>query len=176
MNKEQLNKFSIRPATIRDAENLSALSFHTWLDTYAKDGVRSSYSRHLQSSLSPANFVEMAENSQYSIWLAEIELSVIGFIVLKRQSPCPADSCCTTEITTLYVFKRFANCGVGSQLLEFAINECRSAFQNSMWLSTNYENEVAIKFYKKSEFTIVGTLMFQLEDGEHPNHIFMNTF
>lgn len=172
-NIEQKTEIRIRPATSEDATNLAAMSITVWVNTYAKDGIRNSYSTYLFNEFTRFNFKEIIGRDHQHLWVAENKNSLVGYLQLSTASPCPKQTYCKTEIERLYILDRYARAHIGSRLLEKSLEFCREANTSNIWLSTNIENNPAIKFYANSGFDIVGTIMFELEDGQHPNHVFM---
>lgn len=170
------NDFNIRPATPGDAENLATLSTAVWINTYAKNGVRRSYSSYVLQEFTPTKFDEILTTNNKLIWLVENECSILGYIQLNLNSPCPNNKGCEIEIDRLYILDRFSRKGIGQSLLNTALAHCRDINATQIWLSTNHENSSAINFYQKNDFNIIGSITFELDDGQHPNHVFIRDF
>ena len=103
---------AIRPARKSDAKNLVALSIYVWLHTYAKDGVRASYSKYILQAFTPEKFEAALSDPDQQIWVWEENKSLVAYLGLSTDSPCPDFPGCNVEIVTLYVHQ-----GVGSALL-----------------------------------------------------------
>ena len=59
-------------------------------------------------------------------------------------------------ITNIVTKKVIRNAGIGSQLLEFIINYCKSNNMKTITLEVNENNISALKLYKKFNFEQIG--------------------
>ncbi|MBA2499822.1 MAG: GNAT family N-acetyltransferase [Chitinophagaceae bacterium] len=69
------------------------------------------------------------------------------------------------EITRLYIKPEYIGKGVASALMEKVKTLARSKQKESLWLHVYKGNEVAIKFYNKCRFNIVGELNFPVRQS-----------
>ena len=166
---------AIRLARLSDANNLAALSIHVWLHTYAKDGVRASFSNYVLQEFTAGKFEAALADLNNPIWIFEKNNSLVAYLKLLTESPCPDYPDCSTEIEALYVHSHFTNQGVGSALLQSALHSCREKEFSHVWLSVNHENQLAIKFYQKHLFTKIGSIMFELDDDCHENFVLLKS-
>ena len=58
------------------------------------------------------------------------------------------------------------------RLLSAALNYCRDASVDSVWLTTNAENEPAIGFYLAKGFEHVGETHFRIDDQGYMNNVY----
>ncbi|MEH6632794.1 MAG: N-acetyltransferase [Halopseudomonas aestusnigri] len=161
----------IRTAQQSDVRNLSVLSIHVWLHTYAKTGIISAYSDYLRQHFTENNFMDAISNPDQEIWIYETNSALQGFLVIKKMSPCPEQESCLTEIDSFYVHSRVARKGIGTALLNQAFKSCEEKGISQVWLSVHHENNVALNFYNKHSFKNIGSLMFELKDGQHKNNV-----
>ncbi len=161
----------IRIAQPSDARNLSVLSIHVWLQTYAKTGIISAYSDYLLQHFTENNFLDAISNSDQEIWIYETNSALQGFLVVKKMSPCPEQESCLTEIDSFYVYSHVARKGIGTALLNQVFKSCGEKGIPQVWLSVHHENNIALNFYTKHNFKNIGSLMFELEGGQHKNNV-----
>ncbi|CAN7180533.1 GNAT family N-acetyltransferase [Phyllobacterium sp. LjRoot231] len=168
--------FDIRPAKPSDALNLAALSIQVWLHTYAKAGVRDVLSRYAMAEFTEARlFNEIADETK-RIVVCEIDGCLAGYVKIAFNARCPIRNVSQPEVETLYVQEHFHRRGIGSALLEAAIEACRSYGHSGMWLLVNHENVRARKFYEDKSFEKIGSSDFQLENERHPNDLLVKAF
>ncbi|MFD2207759.1 GNAT family N-acetyltransferase [Kiloniella antarctica] len=163
----------IRRARPDDVRNLTVLSIHVWLHTYAKVGIIPAYSNYILQHFTEEKFLEAISNSDQEIWIYETNSALQGFLIMKKTSPCPQRLNCMTEIDNFYVHSNITRNGIGTALLNQAVKSCREKSISQVWLSVHHENSIAINFYNKHDFNNIGSLMFELEDGEYKNNILL---
>lgn len=163
--------FDIRPAKAADALNLAALSIQVWLHTYAKVGVRDVLSRYVLAEFTEARlFNEIADEAKRII-ICEIDGYLVGYVKIAFNVRCPIRNVSLPEVETLYVQEHFHRRGIGSALLDAAIDACRLHGYSGMWLLVNHENMHARKFYEDKSFKKIGSFDFQLGNERHPNDV-----
>ncbi|MEP7452965.1 GNAT family N-acetyltransferase [Phyllobacterium sp. SB3] len=161
----------IREARISDAQNIAALSIQVWLHTYAKVGIRDVFSRYVLTEFTADRFAQEIANEQKQLIVAEVADHLVGYIRLDFEAICPIRSIAQPEIETLYVQEHFAGRGVGSALLNKAVESCTSRDQHQVWLLVNQQNLTAYRFYESKLFQRIGTVDFELESERHANDV-----
>lgn len=163
--------FSFRPAQASDALNLAALSVQVWLHTYAKAGLRGPLSRYIFREFTEERFATEIRDTTKRLIVCEADSCLVGYVKIARDAICPVRKIKSAEIETLYVQEHFAGQGIGSALLESAMEYCRANARHHMFLLVNLENSHARKFYEGQRFEPVGTAHFALEDERHANAV-----
>ncbi len=161
----------IREARASDAQNLAALSIQVWLHTYAKMGIRDVFSRYVLSEFTPARFVGEIEERTKQLFVAEAQNHLVGYTRVGFDAKCPIRHIAQPEIETLYVQEHFAGRGVGSSLLDRAVEACKARGNHQVWLIVNQENSPAYRFYERKLFQKIGTVDFELESERHANDV-----
>ena len=156
----------IRKATPDDCLNLAALSLQVWLDTYATEGLRNNISSYVISTFTEGYFLQQISRPAYNIWVFVEGEHLLGFIAVDLESEYE-DKQSGYEIETLYVSRHFQGRGIGSQLLK----QIESIYGSPFWLSVWVNNNLAISFYKKQKFKLVGEINFELDGELHKNHV-----
>lgn len=159
----------IRPATLEDAENLSALAIQVWLHTYATQGVSSVVSRYVLSELSAKKFEAVLAEESSTVLVAEKNEYLLGYARVAVGTHCPAPTGAKAELATLYVQAPFLGKGVGGELLSRAEQWAKQHQDTSLWLTTNSRNSRAIAFYAKHGYTKLGITYFDLGNAKHEN-------
>jgi ribosomal protein S18 acetylase RimI-like enzyme len=161
----------IRVARTSDASNLAALSIQVWLHTYAKAGLRAALSDYVLAEYTTDKMASRLSEKAQIFFVYEENAHLVGYLRLLLHSPCPTDPGSHVEIATLYVQEHFIGRGIGSALLDHALEYCRKLGIGTVWLSVNHENTPAIRFYAKHRFQRNGTIFFHLENEDHENFV-----
>ena len=90
---------------------------------------------------------------------------------MRKIASHPVDGLSDLEIVTFYVQHRHQGKGIGSALLDIAIDYMREKGRPSIWLTTNSENTPAIDFYLAKGFRQVGVTDFRIGDQAYPNQV-----
>lgn len=159
----------IEKADITDANNISTLAVQVWLDTYALDGIRDSFSEYVWQELSPYKFKARLENKNREIYKVVENEHLIGFVEINFDSVIDGNTNSKFEIEKLYIQENFCGKNIGGKLIDFVKSICIKNNISSMWLSVYENNFRAIKFYKKYGFKEIGELYFELKSERHRN-------
>lgn len=161
----------ITKADVNDASSIATLAVQVWLDTYAVEGIRDSFTKYVWSELTPDNFRIRFSNPDREFLKVEINSHLVGFAEINYNSTPGKNSGTNVEIEKLYIQENFCNKGIGKKLI-FSINErCKDKGILSVWLSVYENNERAISFYRKNNFFESGDLYFNLDGEKHRNLI-----
>ncbi len=161
----------IRPAQKSDAASLAALSIEVWVGTYLRRGVNSFFAEFALSEFTAARFESLLEAGKDLLMVSENEDGIDGYIRLAENRNAPVAGLSDLEIVTFYVQPRHHGTGIGSALLDIAIDYTREKGCQSIWLTTNSENKPAIDFYLAKGFQQVGVTDFRIGDKAYPNHV-----
>lgn len=153
-------KFEIRQAETSDGKNLASLSIQVWLDTYAQEGVKSSYTDYIFEYFTQKEFENRIENKRYEIFVAVQGKYLLGYIMLDFASFHKTENN-GFEIERLYVSRHVKGQGIGKKLLAKMADKCGK----TSWLTANVINIDAIEFYKHLGFEDIDEILFIL-DGE----------
>ncbi|MCA9570386.1 MAG: GNAT family N-acetyltransferase [Myxococcales bacterium] len=109
-----------------------------------------------------------------TLWAAELEDPACTFLVggdpriqgyvKVREATAPAcvDGPDPLELERIYVVAEALGSGLGSALLQAALDHARSLGRRTIWLGVWEENHRALAFYAKNGFTAVGAKTFVL--------------
>lgn len=157
-----------------DIKNIASLAVQVWLDTYAVEGIRTSFSNYIWDDLTPSQFEKRLKEQDREIYKAEIENHLVGFIEINYSST-ELDSANSVEIEKLYIQQNFQNQKIGSELIQFAEAIFRKKGITKYWLSVYEKNEKAIQFYQKHDFLENSEIFFELENEKHRNLVLSKT-
>ncbi|WP_372844601.1 GNAT family N-acetyltransferase [Psychrobacter sp.] len=150
--------FFIRKADQHDVSDIAHIHFTSWHATYA-DLLPKAY-RDKENNLPQkiAMWGKIMLSSGVNTWIAyDDENNNVGFIsYFTKNNEC--------EITTLYILPQYQSLGLGTKLMNAAIEDIsrhNRCITLSLWVLEN--NLPAISFYKKSGFE---------PDGKHSEELY----
>ncbi|WP_258184254.1 GNAT family N-acetyltransferase [Vibrio splendidus] len=126
----------VREATKDDCVKLAALSIKVWLDTYAREGIKTEYAEYVLSTFTATYFLEILDTIKYRVFVSEEQEVIQGYVMVNLESHYQTSSN-GFEVEKLYVDNTFKGKGLGRKLL----NEVENQFGNKYWLYTWVENE-----------------------------------
>lgn len=109
-------------------------------------------------------------NSMFYFLYSDGELS--GYLKL-NEAPAQTDinDGQSLEIERIYIAKEFQGKGLGTELMDRAIDLANMRKKLYVWLGVWEENEKAVLFYKKNGFYQIGTHSFFMGDDEQTDYI-----
>jgi len=158
MNKDAINisdEVKLLPIAIDEQERLRRMMHliykpvykHLWHD----DG-----SGYVESQYNKDQLISELSLSNARYYFVEYKLEIMG--MLRFLYNCPFDGSEHQNITKLhriYLDPATHGSGVGSQLVDYVINEARKNDQKSVWLECMDTQQPALNFYDKKGFSIV---------------------
>ncbi|WP_320827147.1 N-acetyltransferase [Reinekea sp.] len=157
----------IGKATPEDCLDLAALSLQVWLQTYATQGLRETISRYALSTFTERYFQQLLNEPAVEIWVARKEEHLVGYVAVDLGSNFNGKAH-GYQVTTLYVSEHYQGQGIGRQLLDTVKNQYGLPY----WLSVWVKNDLAINFYTRLGFRLIGELDFNLSGELHQNQVF----
>lgn len=142
------------------------------MGTYLKKGVSAFFADYALEEFTVGKTRELISDPRQFIVVSENEEGIDGFIRITSGSPAPVSGCSDMEISTFYVQPRHHGKGIGKRLLSAALDHCRDACVNSVWLTTNAENDPAIAFYLAKGFEHIGETDFRINDKGYLNNVY----
>ena len=161
----------VRPATIDDAANLSALATQVWLQTYATGGINSTISKYVHFEFSTERFESRVCALLSVILVAEIGTNIIGYAWVTMSTKCPQVTKARAELATLYVQEPFVGQAVGASLLKEGESWAQVVGDTFCWLTVNSMNHRAIAFYMRRGYEKIGVTYFRLGNELHENFV-----
>ncbi|WP_244328068.1 GNAT family N-acetyltransferase [Roseibium sp. RKSG952] len=164
---------SLRKAHKSDASSIAAISIEVWLGTYLKHGVSGFIADYALNEFTTAKTEALISNPDEFILVSENKDGIDGFIRVSSESKAPVAGCSEMEIATFYVQPRHHGKGIGGRLLDAALRYCKEQSAESVWLTTNAENDPAIDFYLARGFEQIGETHFRIEDQGYLNNVYL---
>ncbi|PMK08139.1 GNAT family N-acetyltransferase [Vibrio splendidus] len=160
----------VREATKDDCVKLAALSIKVWLDTYAREGVKTEYAEYALPTFTAAYFFEILNTTKYRVFVSEENEVIQGYVMVNLESHYQTSGN-GFEVDKLYVDNIFKGKGkgIGRKLL----NGIENQFGNKYWLYTWVENE-SNGFYEHLGFSRIGLLTFEFSGSLIENNVYQS--
>jgi GNAT superfamily N-acetyltransferase len=156
----------LRLATESDLPRIAALARWVWLDSYASEGVSSSYASYLDRTFEPTSLQQMPG----SHWIVEsVDCFMLAWAHVDPTAPCPvAGRGQAVELAQLYVVPPAQGTGLGLRLLRHA-RELHP--ERALWLGAWEGNRGGLKFYRREAAELWGETWFELDGQRHRNEV-----
>ena len=162
----------VRRAGADDAESLASFARTSFVDTFGSANTESNMSEYLSKAFGTDVQREELLNPRNAIFIAERDGVLIGYVMMRDTAvpECVADRN-ALEIVRLYVSKSLIGGGLGSALMQRAIDEARAQGKSTIWLCVWEENPAAIAFYTRWGYVRRGDHTFVLGSDLQTDHI-----
>ncbi|MEL6554289.1 MAG: GNAT family N-acetyltransferase [Cyanobacteria bacterium J06621_11] len=170
--------FSIRQATVSDAELLRELAIRTFCDTFSEGSEPDDMAAYLKTAFSfeQVRAEILDECNLFLLLFAEGDRVPVGYTKLRTGT---MEDCVKgnrpIELERLYVDRAVLRQGLGSMLMRSAIEQVRALGYGVIWLGVWEHNERAIAFYKRWGFEQVGEHPFVLGDDHQTDWVMQRT-
>ena len=158
-----LDGLIVRRAKAEDAGLLAELGARTFSDTFAYDNTPEDMAAYLASSFSPKQQALELADPQCWFLIAETDGVAVGYAMLRSGNALPeitGDN--PIELVRLYVSRESLGRGVGAALMEACLGMAKHSGHKTLWLGVWEHNHRARAFYRKWDFSELGTHVFQL--------------
>lgn len=148
---------------IEDVEILLNLAAQTFSDTFAAMNTPETMAAYLTEAFTREKFLDELSDphSQFYFLLADGNLA--GYIKMNdTDAQSDLQDAQALEIERIYVLRDFQGQGLGSVMIEFALQIACDMGKSSVWLGVWQKNLSAIAFYQKMGFKIVGEHSFRM--------------
>ena len=166
----------IENAEIEDAAAFAALSIEVWVGTYLRQGIDRFFADYVLAEFTTAKMEAVLRDPSQHVLVSRNTQGIDGFIRLSFDTLGPVAACPQTEVATFYVQPRHHGAGIGTALLNAALEACRERGIGAVWLATNAQNTPAIDYYLRRGFASVGETHFRVQDQAYLNRVFRLDF
>ena len=155
---------SYRSATVRDADDLSALGTATFVATFGHLYQPADLEIFLQNH-TPDNWEKELDDPAFQVRVAEQDGQMVGYAKLGPPHLPFEPRGEAAELRQLYVIEEMKGQGVADALIRWVIDRARDQRADYLYLSVFTENHRARRFYEKYGFEPEGTYAFMV--GTH---------
>lgn len=158
-------ELEIRRGAAGDAGALRGFSRKAFCDSFAAMNTPENMKKYLNTAFSMARLKKELGDEESSFYLLLADGELAGYLKLNEgASQTDIRDLRSLEIERIYIATERKGQGLGSVLMERALNEARQRGKAYVWLGVWEKNERAIRFYMKHGFYAAGTHAFLLGD------------
>jgi ribosomal protein S18 acetylase RimI-like enzyme len=164
-----MSKVIIRVAEPEDAASVACFSRKTFYENYNEHNTKKDIQKYFANEFSVAKLMAEVDRSQNTVLMAYNFYTLVGYAVIRETHNPPElkSAIKSLELSRFYVDKPFKNNGIGNALMKECIYQARSRNKENLWLGVWHQNDVAINFFSKWGFSIIGSRIFLLGDNPH---------
>ena len=164
----------LRPASSADVAALSALAIAAFNAKFAQLYSPDDLATFLAEALEPGPVAAELANPARVYQLAELEGRLMGFakIGLTCGFPEHARGQKVMELKQLYTAADATGMGIGSQLMDWAMNQFAAHEADEVQISVYSENHGAHRFYERYGFEKVADITFRVGEQLDPEFLF----
>lgn len=170
---------TIRQGTAADAEPLAALAAATFPLACPPHTPATDIADHVATELNPSRFAEHLADSATTFFVVERpgEPGLVGYAMLVDGPERPEGSIGTSpiELRRIYVAARHHGSDVADRLMARCQEFAATTGHDEMWLGTNEANQRAVRFYRRSGFSVVGSREFHVGASIECDHVMART-
>ncbi|MGX7173243.1 GNAT family N-acetyltransferase [Enterococcus ratti] len=167
-----MKNVEITRIAISEAKKLQAISIEIFKDTFEQYNSEEIMTAYLKEAYEINKLIQELQNKNTEFYWALLADQVVGYLKLNvGQAQTEAMGEKFLEIERIYIRSFFQNMGIGSKLIEFAVQKAREKQKQKIWLGVWAQNFSALNFYKKHEFSHYGQHVFYV--GEDPQIDYM---
>jgi ribosomal protein S18 acetylase RimI-like enzyme len=158
-------QIAIRMATTADAEMLTELGARTFYDAFAPTNTPETMEAYMSRAFTARQLSSELNDPQATFLIAESEGTPVGYVkLLTGDAPDCVKGDAPIEIVRFYVDQQFHGGGVAHTLMQACFDHAKQIDRRTVFLGVWERNPRAIAFYRKWEFEIVGSHVFQMGD------------
>ena len=116
---------------------------------------------YTEEHFSEAKILEQLQKSEVSYYLAQLGAEVVGYMkTVQGDAPAQVRSKPSLALEKLYVSQEHQGKSIGQRLFDSLKPVAQSQGNKSIWLSVYENNQVALEFYQKNGFEVIGETDF----------------
>ena len=161
--------WSIRPASSTDAARLASFAAALFRQAYGATHSEPTLSEYLGTAFAESHFAQAMANPSCTALLVEsTDGTWLGYAQLQAGAPTPPTRQLLTElpgtrpleIVRFYVDGEWHGRGIAQPLMRACEENARERGCYVLWLQAWQEAQQALRFYRKSGFSVCGTAVF----------------
>lgn len=165
-------EYAIRECTINDLPLLRNISYQTYDDTFRDMNTVSSMIAYLEQAFDIHKLRGELSNSNSVFYFLYSGEELAGYLKLNEyQVQTDINDPGSLEVERIYIIKKFQGQGLGSVLMNKAIETAILRDKHYIWLGVWEKNQKALSFYTGKGFYKMGTHSFFMGEEEQTDYI-----
>lgn len=160
-------KFIMKEGKREDLSLLHSISCQTYRDTFEQYNTEINMRDYLEQAYNLEKLSNELSNSNSTFYFIYVEEDLAGYLKLNEfEAQTNTDDLQALEIERIYVTKEFKGKGLGSILINKALDIAIAKAKSYIWLGVWENNENALSFYEKKGFYKTGEHSFYMGEDE----------
>lgn len=162
----------VRKATEDDIPALIKLASDSFYVTYGPYNASHVLDDYVAKYFSDEQLHSEFNDQKNHFYVSEHEGQLTGYMKLREDSlpECMLDGN-PIEIERIYAHPQLKRRGIGSTLINAAVERAKSMGYTSVWLGVFQQNKPAVAFYEKQGFAIAGDAIFMMGDDPQKDYV-----
>jgi ribosomal protein S18 acetylase RimI-like enzyme len=155
----------VQKVQVEDVEALRKISIETFGDTFGAENNADDLEQYYQNAYNLKQLTSEIKNPNSLFFFAKQDDQLAGYLKVNiNEAQSEKMESGTLEVERIYVRKEFKRLGIGSEMMQQAIEVAKENHKNKVWLGVWERNEAAKKFYQTKGFKQIGAHVFRLGD------------
>lgn len=163
---------TMRVCTERDLDVLRDLSITTYRQTFAAVNTEENMNAYLEDAFAADKLLQELRDENSEFVLLEEGGKPAGYLKINEApSQTEINDKASLEIQRIYIDARAQGKGLGTRLMQYAIDTARERGKRYVWLGVWEHNDKAIRFYTRNGFYRIGEHAFIMGDDRQTDHL-----
>jgi ribosomal protein S18 acetylase RimI-like enzyme len=171
-----MTAITIKKCSVDDAQTLQNISMETFIDTFKDQNSPENMKAYVEKAFNLKQLETELSNQTSEFYFIYADGDIAGYLKVNAgdaQSEAMGDD--SLEVERIYVRKKFHKQGLGTFLMNKAIEIATEQNKEKIWLGVWEKNKNAIDFYSKMGFVHTGAHSFYMGDEEQTDLIMTRT-
>ncbi|MET1140028.1 GNAT family N-acetyltransferase [Enterococcus hirae] len=157
-----------------EVEKLQAISIETYQATFGEHNSEELMTTYLDEAYALDKLRRELQEEQSEFYWAVLDDRIAGYLKLNiGQEQTEAMGEGFLEIERIYVRSPFKSKGIGSRLIEFAVQKAQEKQKEAIWLGVWEHNYPALAFYRKHGFQHHSQHIFYMGDDAQTDYLYV---
>lgn len=153
----------IRQCNEGDVEQLKGISYQTFDETFRPQNKKKNIESYLKDAFTNEELKKELNHPHSLFYFIYLNDDLAGYLKINTQdAQTEAMGEYSLEIERIYILNHYQGHGLGSQLLNFALEIAKTEDIDYVWLGVWEKNESAIGFYEKAGFNPIDSHAFYM--------------
>lgn len=167
-------KIHLRTASKADAAVIADFARQTFETAFGPENDPEDMRAYLDACFTISQIKNEMAVSDVVYLLAYAEDELVGYVKLQAGSPPGYDAAAQpVQLSRIYVASHLLGKGIGTQLMQLTLQECRRLDYESVWLGVWDRNHQARKFYERCGFKEIGEKSFILGSDKQKDTVYL---
>jgi len=164
----------LKTASANDAALIADFARHTFEAAFGPDNDPEDMRTYLDACFSIKQIKNELKNPDVRYLLAYADNLLAGYVKLEAGPPPDYDAALKpVQLSRIYVAPNLLGNGVGTQLMQLTLKECRRLGYASVWLGVWDQNLRAHQFYERCGYKKIGKKSFILGNDKQADTVYL---